>query len=96
MFSILIIRFSFKFINYFINNINYNKNNNILKQIIIFRIIEPNNLEPSAMAQVSGVPKWRTCMTHSQHSPSAMCALGVPSPQAGIPSAKCAHGVPNP
>jgi len=29
MFSILIIIFSFKFINYFINNINYTKNNNI-------------------------------------------------------------------
>ena len=31
MFLILIIIFSFKFINYFINNINYNKNNNISK-----------------------------------------------------------------
>jgi len=29
MFSILIVIFSVKFINYFINNINYNKNNNI-------------------------------------------------------------------
>ena len=31
MFLILIIIFSFKFINYFINKINYNKNNNISK-----------------------------------------------------------------
>jgi len=31
MFSILIIILSFKFVNYFINNINYTKNNNISK-----------------------------------------------------------------
>jgi hypothetical protein len=45
MFSILIIIFSFKFINYFINNINYIKNI-FLKQIIIFRILELRNLGP--------------------------------------------------
>ena len=43
MFSILIAIFSLKFINYFINNINYNKNNNISKKKI-FRILGSRNL----------------------------------------------------
>jgi hypothetical protein len=44
MFSILIEIFSLKIINYFINNINYNKIIIFLKQIIIFRILGSRNL----------------------------------------------------
>ena len=45
MFSILIIIiFSLKFINYFINNINYNNKKIFIKQIIIFKILKFRNL----------------------------------------------------
>jgi hypothetical protein len=41
---IVIVIFSLKFINYFINNINYKKKYIFLKQIIIFRILGSKNL----------------------------------------------------
>jgi len=44
MFSILILIFSLKFINYFINNIKNKKKIIFLKQIIIFKILKPRNL----------------------------------------------------
>ena len=91
MFSILIKTFSFKFINYFISNINYNKIIIFLKQTIIFRILGSRNLGSSAMTHAPGVPQWGTGMAYSQRNPSTTCALGVTRPQAGSLSAICAQ-----
>lgn len=95
MFSILIIIFSFKFINYFINNINYNKNINISKTNN--NIQNPKTQEPraSAMTQALGVPKWGTGMAHSQHTPSATGVLGCPAPRQTSQAPRGRRGLPN-
>jgi len=61
MFSKLIIIFSFKFINYFINNNNNNNNNN-------------NSNNNNNNISYTGI------------SPSATCALGLPSTQEAAPA----------
>jgi hypothetical protein len=103
MFSILIIIFSFKFINYFINNINYIKNI-FLKQIIIFRILELRNLGPWWTIQYNWIFTQDSLIVGPDAGPillgsSTMTqASSVPKWGAGMapsqrrPSATCAQG----
>jgi len=46
------------------------------------------------MTQASGVSKWGASMAHAQRSPSATCALGLPSTQVSSSSATCSLGLP--
>ena len=90
MFSILIKIFSFKFINYFINNINYNKNNNISKtnNIQNLRIQEPRVQRPDPCVRCPQVGHGHgSLLVQPQHH---MCAGVAQPPDRHLKSHMCA------
>jgi hypothetical protein len=102
VFSIVIIIFSFEFINFFINNINYNKNNNmftVISQAPLVRLVCPTHWHSAqaprvrlvcpGYSQATQVPKAKQIERQVDAAWGATNGHGLPSAQAWQPSAGC-------